>query len=98
VHVLNIDGPVFDLMTTLSKFYCLGVDLPTLVRTATSAPAAALRRPDLGSLAVGSTGDATIFAIEEGAYDFKDCVGEMLRGRHRLACRGIVQSGAWREA
>src|SRR6187397_1066789 len=41
VHALNIDGPVFDLMATLSKFYCLGLDLSTLVQTATSAPAAA---------------------------------------------------------
>jgi dihydroorotase len=97
VHVLNIDGPVFDLMATLSKFYCLGVELPTLLRTATSAPAAALRRGDLGSLKVGTVGDATVFAIEEGAFDYKDCFGEVLHGRHRLACRGLVQGGAWRD-
>ncbi|HMJ30173.1 MAG TPA: hypothetical protein VK512_15805 [Xanthobacteraceae bacterium] len=95
VHALNIDGPVFDLMATLSKFYCLGLDLATLVRTATSAPAAALRRTDLGSLKLGSTGDATIFAIEEGQFDFTDALGEVLRGQHRLACRGIVQGGTW---
>ena len=95
VHALNIDGPVFDLMATLSKFYCLGLDLATLVRTATSAPAAALRRPDLGTLALGSTGDATVFTIEQGQFDFTDALGEVLRGQHRLACRGIVQTGAW---
>lgn len=26
VHVLNVDGPAFDLLTTLSKFLVLGVD------------------------------------------------------------------------
>ena len=31
VHVLNIDGPAFDLLTTLSKFLVLGVDVNTLV-------------------------------------------------------------------
>jgi dihydroorotase len=96
VHVLNIDGPVFDLLATLSKLYCLGVDLPTLVRTATSAPAAALRRPELGHLKVGATGDATVFAIEKGAFDYVDSFGEVMHGRHKLACRGLVQSGAWR--
>jgi len=96
VHVLNIDGPVFDLLATLSKFYCLGVDVPTLVKTATSAPAAALRRPELGRLKVGAVGDATVFAIEDGAFDYKDCFGEVLHGRHRLTCRGLVQGGAWR--
>ena len=58
------------------------------MRTATSAPAAALRRPDLGTLASGSTGDATVFAIEQGQFDFTDALGEVLRGQHRLACRG----------
>jgi dihydroorotase len=95
VHALNVDGPVFDLLATLSKFHCLGLDLVSLVRTATSAPAAALRRPDLGSLKPGSIGDATVFAIEQGTFDFKDCVGEVLRGNSRLACRGIVRAGAW---
>ena len=33
---------------------------------------------------------------EEGAFDYKDCFGEVLHGRHRLSCRGLVQGGAWR--
>jgi dihydroorotase len=95
VHALNIDGPVFDLMATLSKFYCLGMDLPTLLRTVTSAPAAALRRSDLGSLQIGAAGDATIFVIENGNFEYIDSVGDILPGEHRLACRGIVRGGAW---
>ena len=31
VHVLNIDGPAFDLLTTMSKFLVLGVDVNALV-------------------------------------------------------------------
>jgi dihydroorotase len=95
VHALNVDGPVFDLLATLSKFHCLGLDLVSLVRTATAAPAAALRRPDLGNLKPGSIGDATVFVIEKGSFEFKDCVGAVLRGNERLACRGIVRAGAW---
>ena len=95
VHVLNIDGPVFDLMATLSKFYCLGVDLPSLLRTATSAPAAALRRTDLGTLQVGATGDATVFAIENGNFEYVDSLGDILQGESRLACQGIVRNGTW---
>ena len=44
VHVLNIDGPAFDLLTTLSKFLVLGVDLNALVSAVTTAPASAIRR------------------------------------------------------
>jgi dihydroorotase len=95
VHVLNIDGPVFDLLATLSKFYCLGLDLPTLIRTATAAPAAAMRRPELGHLGAGAAGDATIFTVEDGRFAYADCLGEVLDGRHRLALRGIVAGGRW---
>ena len=48
VHVLNVDGPAFDLLTTLSKFLVLGVDLNALVAAVTSAPAGAIRRPRSG--------------------------------------------------
>ena len=50
VHALCIDGPVFDLLTTMSKFLCLGHSLVDTVRAATEAPAKALRRSDLGTL------------------------------------------------
>jgi dihydroorotase len=95
VHALNVNGPVFDLLTTLSKFYCLGLDLPALVRTASAAPAAALRRPDLGHLGVGAAGDATIFVVQDGEFEYRDVLGEVLYGKHRLGLRGIVADGRW---
>ena len=54
VHVISIEGPAFDLLTTMSKFLCLGVDLPTVIKLATLNAAAAIKRPDLGTLKVGS--------------------------------------------
>jgi dihydroorotase len=95
VHCLSIEGPAFDLLVTMSKFLCLGVDLPTVIRAATTAPAAAVGRPDLGTLAVGSLGDATVVALEEGAFTYHDVLGEALEGKLKLAPRGIVINGAW---
>jgi dihydroorotase len=95
VHMFNINGPVFDLLVTLSKFLCLGVDLPTLVRTVTSAPAAAVRRQDLGHLGAGAAGDATILRIEDGSFEYRDCLGEPLTGKNRIALHGIVSGGRW---
>jgi dihydroorotase len=97
VHCLSIEGPAFDLLVTMSKFLCLGVDLSTCVRAATAAPAAAVGRPDLGTLAVGSLGDASIIALEEGDYVYRDVLGEELKGNKKLAPRGIVLNGAWWE-
>jgi dihydroorotase len=97
VHILSIDGPAFDLLVTLSKFLCLGMELPDLIRAATLAPAAAIGRPELGSLRPGSPGDASLLAVEEGAFDYFDVLGEKLRGTRRIAARGLVVGGQWWE-
>ena len=49
VHALCIDGPAFDLVTTMSKFLCLGMPLIEVIQAATERPAHALQRPDLGT-------------------------------------------------
>jgi dihydroorotase len=95
VHALCIDGPAFDLLTTMSKFLCLGLPLVDVVRAATIHPASALRRSDLGTFQKGGAGDASILALEEGAFDYVDSTGEHLEGSSRLTARGVVMSGRW---
>jgi dihydroorotase len=93
VHVLNLDGPAYDLLETMSKFLVLGMDLGAIVASVTSAPAAAIRRPSLGSLAVGTEGDATILDIEHGAFEFRDTQGESLAADRRFRLKGMVVGG-----
>jgi dihydroorotase len=95
VHALCIDGPAFDLLTTLSKFICLGMPLVEVIRAATEAPAHALRRPELGTFRTGSAGDASILSLETGTFDYVDSTGERLSGSSRLSARGIVMNGQW---
>lgn len=95
VHALCINGPAFDLTTTMSKFLCLGVPLGEVVAAATGNAAFALKRPQLGSLKPGSVGDAAILSIEEGRFDYVDVVGEQLTGERKLACQGVVIAGRW---
>jgi dihydroorotase len=98
VHALCIDGPAFDLLTTMSKFLCLGMQLGDVVKAATEAPARALRRGDLGSLRPGSAGDASILELESGEFDYVDVTGESMTGRLRLTARGVVVNGQlWNE-
>jgi len=95
VHVLSINGPAFDQLVTMSKLLSLGMELGAVIRAGSAAPAAALNRADLGHLAVGAAGDASILEIEEGEFDYRDSLGETRRGRWRLAARGLVIAGAW---
>jgi len=95
VHSISIDGPAFDLLVTMSKFLCLDVPLEAVIRATTVGPADAVRRPELGRLAEGGIGDASVFRIEEGRFDYLDVLGEHLAGGRRIAPRGTVQGGVW---
>ena len=95
VHAISIEGPAFDLLTTMSKFLCLGVDLATVIKLATVNPAAAIKRPDLGTLAVGGVGEATVIDQASGQFDYTDCIGERIIGDRRLLSTGVVLGGKW---
>ncbi|MBS0219573.1 MAG: amidohydrolase/deacetylase family metallohydrolase [Proteobacteria bacterium] len=95
VHTLSIDGPAFDLLTTMSKFLCLGVDLPTVIKLGTSNPAAAIGRLDLGTLKVGNVGEATVIDPKSGTFDYADSIGERMIGDKRLVSAGVVLAGRW---
>ena len=95
VHALCIDGPAFDLLTTMSKFLCLGAPLAETVKAATEAPARALRRSDLGTLKPGAAGDASVLELVSGDFDYVDSTGERLAGGTRLKARAVVMNGHW---
>ena len=95
VHILCINGPAFDQVTTMSKFLCMGMPLSDVVAASTVNAAMALRRPELGSLKPGSVGDATLISIQDGKFDYVDVVGEHLIGDRKIVSEGVVIGGRW---
>src|SRR5882672_3892294 len=95
VHTLCINGPAFDQVTTLSKFLCMGMPLGDVIAATTANAAMALKRPELGTLKVGSVGDATILSVKRGEFDYVDVVGEHMTGDKRIFSEGVVISGRW---
>jgi dihydroorotase len=95
VHALCINGPAFDQVTTLSKFLCMGMPLRDVIAATTVNAAMALKRPELGTLKVGSIGDATILSVRSGEFDYVDVVGEHMTGDKRIFSEGVVIAGRW---
>jgi dihydroorotase len=94
LHVYNVDGPVFDLATTVSKFLHLGLSLDDALAKVTAEPARVIGMSDrLGTLAQGAWGDAVLFDLEEGTFDLVDSKGERRLGHHRLVPRTVVKDG-----
>jgi dihydroorotase len=86
VHILCIDGPAYDQVTTMSKFLCLGMDLSEVVAASTVNAAAALARPELGT-------------VREGSFAYEDVVGEVMIGGQRIVAEGAVIAGrVWHRA
>ncbi|MGO4737959.1 amidohydrolase/deacetylase family metallohydrolase [Bosea sp. 2KB_26] len=98
VHALCIEGPAFDLTTTMSKFLCLGMPLGEVIRRVTVNAAQAIERPELGTLAPGTIADISILSLEAGAFDYIDSTGAILQGTERLTAAGIVIGGRFLEA
>ena len=72
IHQTAIQGPMFDLPTTLSKFLNLGMSLEEVIACATVNAARAMRLDSVGTLAPGSAADIAIFALEKGDFRFYD--------------------------
>jgi dihydroorotase len=92
-HQLSIQGPMFDLPTTLSKFLNLGMALPEVIERATARPARAVRRPDLATLRPGAPADVAVFALEEGTYTFRDVFMTARTAKVRLVNRATIRAG-----
>jgi dihydroorotase len=93
IHQVSVQGPMFDLPTTLSKFLNLGMALPAAIERATARPARAVGRPDLATLRPGSRADVAVFSLEEGDYTFHDVSMAARPGRVRLVNRATIRAG-----
>jgi dihydroorotase len=98
LHAHNVDGPVFDQATTLSKLLHLGMPLEDVIRAATSTPAAAVRREArIGALAAGREADVSVFELREGSWPLPDAVGATETVERLLVPRLAIRAGQARE-
>jgi dihydroorotase len=95
LHHYNVDGPVYDLATTVSKFLYLGLSTDDALLRVTSSPARAIRMADqIGTLAPGAWGDAVVFTLEKGEFALVDSHGQVRIGTERLVPGLVVRAGA----
>ena len=94
LHSHNVDGPVFDLITTVSKFLLLGMSLHDALLRVTAEPAKTVGMPGrIGTLAVGAEGDAVVIDQQEGRFDLVDSHGQRRTAPMRLMPTTVVKGG-----
>lgn len=102
IHGGNIDGPVYDQATTMSKFLHLGFSLPEVIRLSTLSPAELIHREhELGSLASGREADITLFRVVSGDFELvdserrKELASQMLEVEYTIRAGQVVKEPAY---
>jgi len=94
LHSHNVEGPVFDLLTTVSKFLLLGMPLHDALQRVTVEPAKTVGMPErIGTLAVGAEGDAVVIDQREGRFDLVDSHGVVRQATMKLVPTVVVKGG-----
>ena len=94
VHQFNVNGPVFDLATTLSKFLHLGLTLDQVIERAATNPANTFGFPKgLGTLREGAEADVAVFSMAEGDFEFVDAERAKRLGHRKLVPLATVKAG-----
>ena len=94
VHQFNVNGPVFDLATTLSKFLHLGLTLEQVIERAATNPAQVFGfRDGLGTLREGAEADVAVFQLAEGDFEFVDALRARRMGHRKLVPVATVKAG-----
>jgi dihydroorotase len=94
LHAYNVDGPVYDLVTTASKFLHLGMPLEDVLPRITAAPARAIGMLDrVGTLAPGAEADVTLLRMAEGEFQLSDARRQVETASRRLEAVSVVRAG-----
>jgi dihydroorotase len=74
LHSGCVDGPTYNLVTTLNKFLYLGLSLEEVILRATAHPGKVIGRLEgIGALQVGGIADISILDYADGEFELTDC-------------------------
>ncbi|MBL8228639.1 MAG: amidohydrolase/deacetylase family metallohydrolase [Bryobacterales bacterium] len=93
LHTGSMNGPMFDMPTTMSKMLVLGMPLPQVIRASTWNPAQQINHPELGHLTVGAAADIAVWQVLNGDFGYGEPTGGRISGKQRLQCEMTVLNG-----
>jgi dihydroorotase len=93
LHTDSMNGGMKGLDNVISKFLNIGMSLPDAILRATWNPAQVIKRPDLGTLSVGSEADVAVFNLRKGDFGFLDARRTKLKGDKKLEAELTIRAG-----
>jgi dihydroorotase len=93
LHIGSMNGAMKDMLTTMSKFMAMGMDLQSVIKASTWKPAQIIKREELGSLSVGSEADIAILNVRKGKFGLFDYTGYKIETDKKLECEMTIRAG-----
>jgi dihydroorotase len=93
MHTGSMNDSMKDMLTTMSKFLAMGMDLKSVIRASTLNPAIEIKHEELGNLSVGTDADVAILNVREGKFGLFDYTGYKLETSKKLECELTIRAG-----
>lgn len=93
----QINGPVYSMADTLTKFLTLGYSLETIIRAVTETPAQILNQPRLGNFNSGSYAEFTFFTVEKETKILTDSLGNEIITSQVIKPQAVFLGGEYIE-
>lgn len=93
LHVGSMNGAMKDMLTTMSKFLAMGMDLNSVIAASTWQPAQIIQRKELGNLSVGAGADIAVLSLRNGKFGLFDYTGYKLESNQKLECELTIRDG-----
>jgi len=93
LHTGSMNGSMKDMLSIMSKFYVMGMDLPAVIKASTWTPAQVIHRENLGHISEEAIADVAIFSMRKGNFGFYDKTGYKMEGKEKLECEMTIMGG-----
>jgi len=93
IHIGSMNNAMKDMLSVMTKFMAMGMDLPAVIKASTWNPAQEIKHPELGNLSVGSEADVTILNVRTGKFGLFDYKGYKIETDKKLECEMTIRAG-----
>jgi dihydroorotase len=93
LHTGSMNTSMKDMLSVMSKFMLMGMNLKSVITASTWKPAQVIKREELGHLSVGAIADVAILNIREGNFGFYDKTGFKVNGKQKFECEMTIKGG-----
>jgi dihydroorotase len=93
LHTGSMNSSMKDELNVMSKFLVMGMDLVSVIKASTWAPAQAIKHEELGNLSVGAIADIALLNLRQGNFGLYDKTGLTLKAKQKFECEMTIKGG-----